>query len=66
MIIEIITGYTIRMKGPDRQHDVSVGVPIALIMEHKVSAHPSSYKIVLDVGTDKVLAVPLWTVPQEG
>ena len=45
---------------------MSVEVTITLIMEHKFSAHPSNYKIVLGAGTDKVLAVPLWTVPQEG
>lgn len=40
--------FSIRPQGPDRQHDMSMGVPIVFVMECKVSAHPSRHKIVFD------------------
>ena len=39
---------TIRTEGPDRQHDVSVRIARTLVVNGKIGAHPSSYKIVFD------------------
>ena len=39
---------TIRTEGPDRQQNMSVGIAITLVMERKVGAHSSRYKIIFD------------------
>ena len=39
---------SVQFQRADRQQDMSVGVPVTLVMEDKVGAHPLCHKVVFD------------------
>ena len=44
---------SVRLQGPDRQQNVSVGIARPFVVDGKVGAHPSVNKIVFDKSPDK-------------
>ena len=44
---------SVRFQWANGQHDMSVGIAIPFVMERKISAHSSSYKVIFDESPDK-------------